>query len=194
MWNASGDLEQQIVDIYRQQLEAYGVPPMVLNAYDASSQEGWYSGAEPTPETALAHMDIMAEMTGSVSGVVHEERDFNIPGGGKNPEFGTQTGDGTVTFTDPERGPMTFVVDILLDEFDEEGRAIAGKVVAAGADNAYTVHIIFQSDGSKVGEIYKDGEMVGMMNMSIDAERFENYIDVKTDQSIKMPESAYDNR
>jgi hypothetical protein len=191
MWNASGDLEQQIVEIYRQQLESRGVPAMVLEAFDASAKDGWYSGTKPTPETSLAHMDILAEMTGSVSGTVHEERDFHIPGGGEKPEFGTQTGDGMVTWEDPDLGSMNFNVDILLDQFDEEGRAIGGNVVAAGAENGYTVNIIFKPDGSKVGEVYRDGEMVGVMNMSIDAEKFENYVDMETNETIPMPGSMY---
>ncbi len=187
MWNDSGGLEEQIIDIYRQQLDVMGVPDSVKQAFEASNKDGWYSGTEPTDETALGHMDISAEMTGSVRGTVHEERDFNIPGGGEEPDFGVQTGDGTVIWEDPDMGEMAFDVDILLDQYDEEGRAIGGNVVAVGAENGYTVNIIFQPDGSKVGEVYKDGELVGVMNMSVDAEQFENYVDIETEQSVQMP-------
>ena len=80
-----------------------------------------------------------------------------------------------------------FAFNINLDEYDDEGRAIGGKVVAVGAENGYTVNIIFQPDGSKVGEVYRDGELVGVMNMSVDAEQFENYVDVETEQTVQMP-------
>ena len=187
MWNDSGGLEEQIIDVYRQQLDFMGVPDSVKQAFEASNKDGWYSGTEPTEETALGHMDISAEMTGSVRGTVHEERDFHIPGGGEEPEFGVQTGDGTVIWEDPDLGEMAFNVDILLDQYDEEGKAIGGNVVAVGAENGYTVNIVFQPDGSKVGEVYKDGELVGVMNMSVDAEQFENYVDIETEQTVQMP-------
>ena len=187
MWNDSEGLEQQIIDVYREQLDIMGVPDSVKQAFEASNKDGWYSGTEPTDETALGHMDISAEMTGSVRGTVHEERDLHIPGGGEEPEFGVQTGDGTVIWEDPDMGEMAFNVDINLDEYDEEGRAIGGNVVAVGAENGYTVNIIFQPDGSKVGEVYKNGELVGVMNMSVDAEEFENYVDIETEQTVQMP-------
>ena len=118
---------------------------------------------------------------------MHEQRDFSIPGAGQKPIFGLQTGEGTVTYTHPTLGSMTFVVDILLDQFDEQGRAIGGTVDAVGAENGYTVCFIFQPDGTKKGEVLKDGELVGLLTMTIDADRFENYVDVQTNQSIPLP-------
>jgi hypothetical protein len=189
MWNIGGDIEEQIADMYAEHLESINVPQMVIDAFNGSDKTGWYSSAPPSPEDALARMDIIAEMTGSVSGTVHEQRDFSIPGSGQDPVFGQQTGDGIVTTNHPEIGEMNFEVDILLDRFDEDGRAIGGTVSAVDAANGYTVNIIFQPDGSKKGEVYKDGEMVGQLNMTTDAEKFENYVDVQTNQAVPMPES-----
>jgi len=187
LWNASPELEQQIADQYLQRLQSFGVPPMVTEAFNNSNKTGWYANTQPTPEDALARMDILAEMTGSVNGTVHEQRDFSLPGAGQKPIFGLQTGEGTVTYDDPDLGSMTFVVDILLDQFDEQGRAIGGTVDAVGVENGYTVRFIFQPDGTKKGEVLKDGELVGLLTMTIDADRFENYIDVQTNQSQPMP-------
>ncbi len=35
----------------------------------------------------------------------------------------------------------------------------------------------------KEGQLIKNGELIGQLNMSTNAERFENYVDVKTNQS-----------
>jgi hypothetical protein len=186
MWNIGGDIEQQIVESYQQQLKSTGVPQMVIDAFNQSDKTGWFSSVPPTGEDALARMDIIAEMTGSVTGTVHEQRDFSIPGTGNEPTFGVQTGDGTVTFNHPEVGDMSFEVDILLDQFDEEGRAIGGTVSSVDAENGFTVNIFFKPDGSKNGEVYKDGELVGQLTMTTNADKFENYIDVQTGESAPM--------
>lgn len=187
LWNASPEIEQQITDQFRQRLQSVGVPPVVIEAFNNSDKAGWYSSSQPTPEDALARMDILAEMTGSVSGTVHEQRDFSLLGAGQKPVFGLQTGEGTVTFDHPELGLMTFTVDILLDRFDEQGRAINGTVVAVDAEQGYTVRFIFQPDGSKKGEVLKDGEVVGLLTMTTDADKFQNYVDVQTNQSLPLP-------
>jgi len=186
LWNASPDIEQQIADEFVQRMESMGLPPMVIEAFNSSDKTGWFASTQPTPEDALARMDILAEMTGSVSGTVHEQRDFSIPGAGRKPVFGKQTGDGTVTWEHSELGSMTFVVDILLDQFDEQGRAIGGTVNAVNADNGYTVRFIFQPDGTKKGEVLRDGEVVGLLTMTTDTDRFENYIDVQTNESLPL--------
>ena len=116
-------------------LQGYNVPPMVIDAFNGSDKSGWYSSIQPTLKDTLARMDIVAELTGSVSGTVYERRDFSIPDTDGTPVFGTQTGEGTVTCETPE-GLMTFEVDILLDEFDAKGRAIGGNVTAVDAVGA----------------------------------------------------------
>ncbi len=188
LWNVAGDLEQQIDSIFLEQLENYGVPQNVIDAYNSSAKSGWYSSESPDPEDALAQMDILAEMTGDIEGIVHEQRNFSIPGAGEDPVYGEQTGYGTVTFDHPELGPMDFEVSILLDQFDEQGRAIAGNVIAGNAENGYTIRITFQPDGTKKGEVMKNGELVGTLDMSIDSEKFETYVDVQTSESIEIPD------
>ena len=187
LWNTSEELEQQIADLYLQRLQSVGVPPIVIEAFNNSNKTGWYTSTQPTPEDALAQMDILAEMTGSINGIVHEQRDFSIPGAGQKPIFGPQTGEGTVTWEHPDLGLMTFTVDILLDQFDEQGRAIGGTVVAEDAERGYTVRFIFESDGTKKGEVLKDGELVGLLTMTTNADKFENYVDVQTNQSLPLP-------
>jgi hypothetical protein len=183
MWNASPAIEQQVLDEFSQRLESYGVPPAVIESFNNSNNTGWFASTSPTPDDSLARMDILAEMTGSVSGTVHEQRDFSIPGAGQKPIFGTQTGDGAVTYTHPTIGPMAFNVNILLDQFDDLGRAIGGTVTATDAENGYMVSFVFLPDGTKQGEVTRNGELVGLLTMTTDADKFENYVDVQTNQS-----------
>jgi len=190
LWNASSEIMQQISSQYRERLVASGVPQRVLDAYDASASGDWYAKSEPTPEDALAQMDIQAKMTGSINGNVHEQRDFSIPGASQTPKYGTQTGDGKVTWDHPELGLMNFDVKINLDKFDEEGRAIGGTTTGVDAERGYEIRFNFLADGSKKGELLKDGQPAGLLTMTTNADKFQNYIDVKTNQKIEMPDGT----
>jgi hypothetical protein len=187
LWNASPDIEQEVVSQYRAQLAKMGVPPVVLNAFDASDTTGWYANTPPTPDDALAGMDITAQMSGSIEGTVHERRDFSIPGAGQTPEYGIQTGEGTVTWDAPGLGLLTFDVNIHLDVFDERGHAVGGKVTGVDAENGYTVEITFKADGTREGVIMRDGEIVGKLSMSVDEAQFTNFLDVETNQNEPLP-------
>ncbi len=187
LWNASPEIEKQVVDLYRAQLAKMGVPKIVLDAFDASNKTGWYSNTPPTPKDALARMDIQAKMSGSIEGNVHEQRDFRIPGAGKTPIFGTQTGEGTVTWNAPGMGLLTFKVDILLDRFDARGHAVGGTVKGVDVEKGYTVEINFSPDGTRKGEIKRGGKVVGQINMSVDESQFKNYINVETNQTEPLP-------
>lgn len=131
-------------------------------------------------------MQIEAKMKGSLNGTVHEQRDFSIPGARDTPVYGTQTGTGQVTWDHPTLGMMNFDVKINLDKFDEQGRAIG---TATGVDpvRGYEIRFNFLTDGTKTGELLKDGEPVGQLTMKTNAEKFENYIDEKTKETISMP-------
>jgi len=109
-------------------------------------------------------------------------------GAGREPEFGPQTGDGTVAWEHPTLGTLNFEVSILLDQFDEQGRAVGGTVVGVDAERGYEIRFLFLPDGSKEGELLRDGEVVGSMTMATDAERFTNYVDLQTEESIPLPE------
>jgi hypothetical protein len=187
LWNASPDIEQQVADLYQARLTKLGAPPFVIAAFNASNKTGWYANAAPTPDDALAKMDIQAVMTGSVQGTVHEQRQFSIPGAGKVPTFGPQTGEGTVTWETPDLGVLTFEVNILLDKFDEQGRAIGGTVTGVDAQKGYEVHFTFLPDGTKKGELLRNGVAVGELTMTTNAEKFENYVDMQTDQTEPLP-------
>jgi hypothetical protein len=187
LWNASPEIEAQVADLYKAQLKKLGVPQIVLDAYEASNRSGWYANTPPTPESALAKMDIQAVMSGSIEGTVHEQREFRIPGAGQTPEFGPQTGEGTVTWDAPGLGTLTFEVDILLDQFDERGHAVGGQVVGIDAEKGYTVQINFQPDGTRAGEILRNGELVGRISMTVDETQFKNYLDLETNQTEPLP-------
>jgi hypothetical protein len=187
LWNASPDIEQQVADLYQARLTKLGAPPFVVAAFNASNKTGWYANAAPTPDDALAKMDIQAVMTGSVQGTVHEQRQFSLPGAGKVPTFGPQTGEGTVTWETPDLGVLTFEVNILLDKFDEQGRAIGGTVSGVDAQKGYEVHFTFLPDGTKKGELLRNGVAVGELTMTTNAEKFENYVDMQTDQTEPLP-------
>ena len=192
MWNAATEIETDISDLYYQRLIAAGVPQIVLDAYQASNKHGWFANQEATPEDALVRMDIEAEMTGSITGTVYEQRDFSIPGAGMTPIYGTQTGEGIVTWDIPDVGDVEFSVDINLDEFDEQGRAIGGTVIADAIEyEGYQVKFTFKPDGSKDGVLYQDGVEVGYMTMNVNHDKFENYIDIESGTEIALPEDTY---
>ena len=170
-------------------MKSSGAPQMVIDAFNQSNADNdWYASSAPTPDDALAQMQIQAKMTGSVTGTVHEQRDFAIPGASKTPQFSAQTGEGTVTWDHPTLGPMNFDVNINLDQFDDQGRAIGGTVVGVDAQTGYTVKFTFLPDGTKKGDLLKDGQSVGLLTMATNAEKFTNYIDVQTNETIAMPE------
>jgi hypothetical protein len=191
MWTVTGDLEQEVVKSFRESLLSRGLPQMVINAFDESAKTGWYSSTPPTEADALAQMDITAKLTGSVSGTVHEWRDFSIPGLGQNPVFGVQKGDGIVTMNIPDVGKVDCSVDINLDQFDEQGRAIGGTVVSTPVDyEGFKIVFTYKPDGSKDGVIFKDGEEIGYLTMTTDAEKFTNYVDIKEGTELKLPEDG----
>lgn len=190
LWNASSEIMQQISSQYRERLVAYGVPPIVLDAYDASASGDWYASSEPTPADALTRMEIEAKMTGSINGNVHEQRDFSIPGAARTPKYSTQTGTGAVTWDHPTLGLMNFNVTINLDHFDDQGRAIGGTTKGVDAERGYEIRFNFLADGSKKGELLKNGEPVGQLTMTTNADKFQNYIDVKANQKIEMPDGT----
>jgi hypothetical protein len=191
MWTLSNDLEADVVSAFRQSLADQGVPDMVLDAFDQSDNTGWYAKTPPTAEDALAQMDIHAKLTGSVSGIVHEWRDFSIPSLGADPVFGDQHGDGNVTIEAPGMGKAECSVDILFDQFDELGRAINGTVTATpiGIDG-YKVVFNYKPDGTKEGQIIDitTGDILGYLTMTTDAEKFTNYVSVKEGTELKLPE------
>jgi len=187
LWNASPEIEQQVVDLYQARLVKLGAPSFVIAAFNASQKSGWYANTAPAPDDALAKMDIQAVMTGSVQGMVHEQRDFSIPGAGKTPVFGPQTGEGTVTWETAELGVLSFDVNILLDQYDEQGRAIGGSVIGIDAQKGYEVRFTFLPDGAKKGELLRNGAVVGQLTMTTNAEKFENYVDMQTNQSEPLP-------
>lgn len=189
LWNAAPDIETDIADLYYQRLVDQGAPPIVLAAYRESNTRDWFANQEATEEDALARMEIVAEMTGSAEGTVYEHRDFHLEGAGQTPEYGTQTGEGIVTYNISDYGDVEFQVTINLDEFDEIGRAIGGTAVGDAIDyEGYQVVFTFKPDGSKDGVVKKDGVEVGNLTMTVDHEKFENYIDIASGMEIPLPD------
>jgi hypothetical protein len=193
MWTLSGGLEAEVVSTFRQSLAGQGVPQRVLDAFDQSNNTGWYAKNQPTPADALAQMDIQAKLTGTVSGTVHEWRDFSISSLGADPVFGNQEGDGTVTINIPEIGEVKCSVAILFDKFDELGRAVNGTVTATPVGiEGYKVVFNYKPDGSKEGQIIdtKSGEILGYLTMTVDADKFTNYVSIKEGTELKLPEKT----
>jgi len=192
MWTLTADIEQEIVSAFRQSLIDQGVPQMVIDAFDSSDKAGWYAKTQPADGDALAKMDITAKLTGSVTGTVHEERDFSIPNLGSAPVFGVQTGDGTVAMDIPGYGPVECMVDIHLDQFDDEGKAVGGTVTATPVDiQGYKVVFTYKPDGTKEGQIIdSEGNILGYLTMTIDEEKFTNYVSIKEGTTLNLPVPA----
>lgn len=192
MWTFSDDLEAEIVTAFRQSLVDSGVPQQVLDAFDRSSNTGWYARMLSTPDDALAQMDIQAKLTGTVNGVVHEWRDFSIPSLGSSPVYGDQHGDGIVTIDIPEIGTIESTVEILFDQFDEQGRAINGTVKATPIGiEGYKVIFTYKPDGTKEGQIIdNNGEILGYLTMTTNPDKFTNYVSIKEGTELKLPETT----
>jgi hypothetical protein len=191
MWTLSDDIEAEVVTAFRQSLAGQGMPDMVLDAFDQSNYTGWFAQVPPSPGDSLAKMDITAKLTGSVNGTVHEWRDFTIPSLGSSPVFDEQHGDGTIVCDIPEIGPVECTVEILFDQFDDLGRAINGTVTATPLElEGYKVIFNYKPDGSKEGQIIdiESGEILGYLSMTVDSERFTNYISVKEGTELKLPQ------
>lgn len=189
VWTVASDIESQVVNQFRSQIAGVAdLPESVLQAFDASNKKGWFYSKTPAASDALARMDIEAKLTGTITGTVYEQRGFEITGAGQLPVYTSQTGYGTIYFTHSELGVMAFDVNITLDEFDLVGRAVAGRVTANGTGDHsdYSVVFNFKSNGSKEGEVYKGGSLVGRLTMSVDSVRFENYIDVESEESYPL--------
>ena len=193
LWNMAEDIEEQAAEYLRTALETMPIheehQAAVFTAFEQSQNTAWFSKANrpAAPGDAFARMDIVAEMTGNISGTVFEQRAFRIPGAGKPPEFGVQTGEGRVTFQHPKLGKLTFDVDIELDEFDEMGRAIAGKVTAEEQEHGYRSVFEFKDDATKEGNLYLDGELVGRLTMTVNADQFTNFVDLELDKEFDIP-------
>lgn len=187
LWNASPEIEKQISDLYLARLKKLNPPQFIIDAYNASNKTGWYSNNAPTPDDALAKLDIEAVMSGSITGTVYERREFSISGAGQTPIYGPQTGEGTVTWDVPGLGMLTFEVNILLDKFDERGHAVGGNVTGIDAEKGYEVQFTFLPDGTRKGELLRNGEVVGLLTMTVDEDQFKNYVDVQTNQSEELP-------
>jgi hypothetical protein len=85
---------------------------------------------------------------------------------------------------------VDFDVDINLDQFDDMGRTIGGTAVGVNEEYGYTIEFTFLPDGSKDGVVYKDGEEVGYLTMTVDHEKFENYVDIKEGTAFQFPMTA----
>jgi hypothetical protein len=134
----------------------------------------------------LAKMEIEAELAGSLEGTVYETRDVSIPAPHTAPIFGPQTGGGKVIWNHPTEGRIPFDVEILLNEFDSLGRAVAGTVKGVSKESGYEFVIQFKKDGTKEGELTRNGVKVGKLTMTVDAEKFHNYLNLETNQEEKL--------
>jgi len=186
IWTASSAIEAEVVAGFRDKLNSLGLPSMVVDAFEESNMSGWMANSEPTSADNLARMDIEAELAGSLEGTVYETREMAIPPGGSKPTFGPQTGYGSVAYNHPTDGKIPFEVDILLDQYDDLGRAISGTVTGVSEASGYEFEIRFQDDGTKEGDLFRDGELVGQLSMTVDAERFHNYLNLETSEERQL--------
>ena len=79
----------------------------------------------------------------------------------------------------------------MLYEYDELGRAIDGTVTGTSEERGYDFEVRFRSDGTKEGDLIRDGIKVGELTMSVDAEQFHNYLNVETNQEERLAKPNY---
>ena len=120
------------------------------------------------PENELASMDIIAEFNGDFSGTIEEERTFTLPAPGEMPEFGPMTGGGVLTFDHPTMGELVFDVELEWTDWDELGRVNGGEMHMVEQEGGYEIHMIFLPDGTKEGEVFMNGELIGTVEMIVE--------------------------
>jgi len=186
VWTVSAAIEKEVADSFVARLNSMGAPPMVVDAFKRSNTSGWLAKTTPTANSMLAKMEIEAELTGSLEGTVYETRDVSIPAPHTAPIFGAQTGSGDVIWNHPTEGRIPFKVELLLNEFDDLGRAVGGSVKGVSKESGYEFVIQFKKDGTKEGELTRKGVKVGKLTMTVDAEKFHNYLNLETNQEEKL--------
>lgn len=186
VWTVSPAIEKEVADSFVARLNSMGVPPMVIDAFKRSNTSGWLAKTTPTANSMLAKMEIEAELAGSLEGRVYETRDVSIPAPHTAPIFGPQTGSGDVIWNHPTEGRIPFKVELLLNEFDDLGRAVGGSVKGVSKESSYEFAIQFKKDGTKEGELTRGGVKVGKLTMTVDAEKFHNYLNLETNQEEKL--------
>jgi hypothetical protein len=168
LWNTAEEIETLVVDSIEQRMAGMGIPTQVLEAFRASDCYGWFASRSSSPENELAAMDIIAEFDGDFHGTIEEERTFYIPTPGEMPEFGLMTGSGELTFDHPSLGLLTFDVELAWSEWDELGRVNGGEMHMIEQSAGYEIQMTFRPDGTKEGEVYMNGELVGRVEMIVE--------------------------
>lgn len=165
LWTVAPEIEAAVAGSMRARLESMGLPDQVLTAFDASRKAGWYAGPAAAETDRLAGMEIEAVFSGKTEGTIFERREFSIPELGEMPQFGPMSGEGSVVYHDPESGDYPFDLDIEWTEWDELGRVTAGRIIFAG-ESGVMIEMTVRSDGSRTAEVYRDGQQVGVVNVT----------------------------
>jgi hypothetical protein len=168
LWNTADEIEMLIADSIESRMQAMGISDIVIGAFRQSNHQNWFASRLAEPENELASMDIIAEFDGAFHGTVEEERSFTLPAPGEMPEFGPMTGTGELSFDHPELGLLNFEVELAWSEWDELGRVSGGEMQMIERSAGYEIHMAFQPDGKKEGDVYIDGELVGRVEMLIE--------------------------
>ncbi|OGO18817.1 MAG: hypothetical protein A2Z14_00315 [Chloroflexi bacterium RBG_16_48_8] len=184
LWNSSDEIEDMVSSSVRERMVNMGIPDMVLNAFDQSDHDGWFASRHAEEANELAAMVIVAEFSGDLRGTIEETRTFHIPGAGKPPEFGIMTGDGTVEFEHPELGLIVLDVELEWTEWDDLGKVSGGSMSLIDQAGVYEIHITFQPDGTKEGELFVNGEYAGLV--TLDVEGTSTYLDIQQDKSFPL--------
>lgn len=184
LWNTSNEIEDMVVASMQERMASMGLPDTVLNAFEQSDHHGWFASRYAEQANELAAMYIIAEFSGDLQGIIEETRSFRIPEVGKLPEFGIMTGEGVVGFDHPQLGHIVFDVELEWTEWDEMGRVIGGTMDLIDQAGIYEIHFVFNSDGTKEGELFMNGVPTGTVMM--DVEGSSTYLDLRQNQAYPI--------
>jgi hypothetical protein len=185
IWSASPQIEAQIVKAVEDRLTSMGVPPVVVQAFQGSTHNGWFASPVPTPDYQLAGMHVIAEFSGDLSGTIEEDRDFSIPVPGEMPVFGPMTGAGQIAYAHPTLGQFNFDVTLEWTHWDEMGRVDGGTLHMVDAERGVEIVLTISPDGTRKGDVFRDGEKVGEVNMDVVGSS--TYLDMQTGDDYPMP-------
>ena len=176
-WSNAPEIESIITKGIESKLSNIGSQP-IIDAFNESDKIGWIGYPPAEEKDQISIMEIKADFSGNVTGTVNEKRNFSLDLNGE-PEFGTITGEGELSVSDPAIGEnVKFEAKLEWTKWDEMGKPIEGLVILENKEKGYRIEITTKTDGTKEGVFFENGKQVGSVNVNIEGHT--TYLNIET--------------